>query len=282
MKNIFCLSFIAILTAISIIIPSKAQAIDIIAGATTWYAQGEPIYYNKSKNDIVYYPFQSNSAFLCGPAISVKFNEDFNLTFLYLYGKFNYNGKVYFDGTAAAELEINFKSKRNDADLALNYTLNSYFKVFIGVKYLSFDMQQIIFQSSDAVADKYSYRNQGEHKGIGPGLGIGAVFPIIDNLFLLSNLSGFHLLGTSEKIQFVGISPDGMSLISYEFKSSFKEYGFNANLSLAYYIVSASTAINLGGRLQHIRTDYKDDRFPVKIKQTLRGITLSAAYGFSI
>ncbi|MCL2156182.1 MAG: hypothetical protein FWH53_10995, partial [Leptospirales bacterium] len=80
--------------AISIIIPCKLYAVDISAGASTWYA-----WYKPSGGDKV------DPAFLYGPALSVKFNDDYNLTFVYYYGEYEYNyGRT---------------SKRHDSDLAL-------------------------------------------------------------------------------------------------------------------------------------------------------------------
>ena len=87
MKKILFTTFTAI--CISIIIPCKTYALDITLGATTWYALSE-LYYTQDKspgiinNSLV----KSDPAFLYGPTLAVRFSNDFNITFVYLYGHF--------------------------------------------------------------------------------------------------------------------------------------------------------------------------------------------------
>ena len=105
-----------------------------------------------------------------------------------------------------------------------------------------------------------------DHSGFGPGLGLSAVYPLDDNLFLIANLSGFYF-------------PKGD-----ESQYTFKEYGMNSTLSLAYYIASASTTISLGGRFQYSKATFSPDDISVTprepTKQTFYGITLTATYTF--
>ena len=224
-------SLLIILTTISIIIPAKADAVDITVGATTWYA-----WWDVKQSGV---SMDADPEFLYGPALSVKFNDDFNLTFIYLHGKYDF--EIDQGGPTPEKLKI----KRNDSDLALNYRLNDYFKVFAGIKYMNF-------------------KQEFNHRGIGPGLGLSATYPIADNLFLLGTLSGFYLWGKEED--------------THDGDTKYKEYGFNSTLSLAYYIASASTTISLGGRFQYIKTDWSKDNMTHKIY----GATLTATYSFSI
>ena len=83
MKKLLLLTFIAI----SIITPYKSYAVDITAGLTGWYAWGEQ--YNVQTGDVRNSLVESDPSLLYGPALSVKFSDDFNLTFVFLYGKFN-------------------------------------------------------------------------------------------------------------------------------------------------------------------------------------------------
>ena len=118
-----------------IITPHRAYALDITVGATSWYAQSEQ-YYTQDRNAYFMQDtlVKSNAALLYGPTLAVRLSSDFNLTFVYLYGTFD----------TAKEGGNNVKSKskykRSDSDLALNYRLGDYFKVFIGAKYLSYDI----------------------------------------------------------------------------------------------------------------------------------------------
>lgn len=223
MKKYLLLILIAIF--IGIVIPQKLHAVDISVGASTWYCW----WTGGSPTDE-----EPDPTFLYGPALSVKFNDEFNLTFVYLYGKYDMPG-------------MDDKFKRKDSDLALNYRLNNFFKVFAGLKYLGV---------STTGFDWY---------GVGPGLGLSAAFPVAENLFLLANVSGFHIWSTEDQ--------EGKS------KTHAKGYGINSTLSLAYYIAPASTTISLGGRYQFINSDYKDS----EVETTkFYGVTLAATYTFSI
>ena len=77
------MAFITI--CIGIIIPCKVHAADITVGATTFYAWWDLEQKGHSYN--------TDPGFLFGPALAVKFNDDFNLTFVYLYGKFDFEEK---------------------------------------------------------------------------------------------------------------------------------------------------------------------------------------------
>ncbi|MCL2156069.1 MAG: hypothetical protein FWH53_10420, partial [Leptospirales bacterium] len=70
---------------LSILIPYNVYALDITAGAATWLAWGEQ---HSERSETKYtLDMESSPAFLYGPTLSVKFNEDFNLTFVFLYGR---------------------------------------------------------------------------------------------------------------------------------------------------------------------------------------------------
>ena len=218
MKKLLLLAFIALCTGI--IIPQKLYAVDISVGASTWY-----VWWDRDEVDI-------DPAFLYGPVLAAKFTDNFNMTFVYLHGRFD-----------AKDTANTFTMKRNDSDIALNFRLNNYFKLFAGMKYMS-------------------YSGIGNNTSYGPGLGISATFPILENLFLLANISIIYLWGDN----------DG---------GDFKEQGTNSSLSLAYYIASASTVISLGGRYQEFTTVY-DDNNKSRIKHEFYGVTLTATYTFSI
>ncbi|MCL1864765.1 MAG: porin family protein [Spirochaetes bacterium] len=225
MKHKYSLVLLLIFTAICIVITSsKAYSADITVGATTWYA-----WWDTSGAS-------TDSAFLYGPALGVKFNDDFNLTFVYLYGKFDFE-----------KPGVKTKLKRSDSDLAVNYRLSDYFKVFAGIKYLAASMTEF------------------EHTAYGPGLGLSAALPLYKNIFLLGTLSGFYLWADQEE--------GGVN-------SNPHDYGINTMLSIAYYIAPASTTVSLGGRYQYLKHKVDEDTGPDSEK--FYGITLTATYTFSI
>ena len=271
-----CLLFRFIYVCIGIIIPYKAYAFDITAGATVWYAWGSR-YENVQDYSIrVNNNYAFDPTFFYGPAISVKFTNDFNLTFVYLYSKFDYIENVYED--AGGTYFVKSKIKRSDSDLALNYRLHDYFKVFAGIKYMSYEIKLSYDDIYRGHCD-----SQSEHISIGPGLGVSATYPITENIFLLCTISGFYLFSPGEKFKdnkiYDDTSPKPISMTV-----GYNEYGFNSNISIAYYIAQISTVISLGARFQYFITDYYDyEPFLINsIKNKIYGITLTATYTFSL
>ena len=219
MKKYLLLAFLTISIGI---IPYKAYSIDIAAGAATWYM------WSSEGGDV-------DPGFLIGPAMSIKMNNDYNLTFVYLYGKF----------TATDDDGENYKRKRYDSDLALNYRLNNYFKAFGGLKYFG-------YKSSSARTEFDAY---------GPGFGLSCTYPIIQNLFALGTLSGFVLWSTEDS------AASG--------KDHYASYGLNSNLSLAYYIAHESIAVSVGWRYQYFR-------YGLDGAEMFHGLTMMATYSFEV
>ena len=156
MKKILLLTLIIV--SISIISSSKLHAYDITVGATTWYA-----WMNQYADD---FPTDKmGAALLYGPAVSVKYDEEFNLTFVFLYGRYD-----AFD--------------RKDSDLALNYRWSEFIKVFAGLKYMGY---------TDAFI---------QHNALGPGFGASITYPLTEDIFLLGTLSGLFLFG-NERFDYI-------------------------------------------------------------------------------
>jgi hypothetical protein len=244
------------------------HALDITVGATTWYAQSEQYYAQKSQgsglvgNSLI----KSNPAFLYGPTLAIRFSSDFNLTFVYLYGTFE---------TAKDTGIWRSKSKyeRSDSDLALNYRLGDFFKVFAGIKYLSYDITP-----ADTDYAVFKIKSIDPHTSFGAGVGASVTYPLLDNLFALGTLSVLYLLG-SDKVNIT--DRDGFYPRSIE--NSYNEYGINTTASLAYYIAPISTVISLGGRFQFLRTNYKKNAICLdSMDFMIYGVTLTATYTFSI
>ncbi|MCL1864909.1 MAG: hypothetical protein FWF73_03765 [Spirochaetes bacterium] len=229
MKKFIFLTFITI----SVIITHKSYAVDISAGLTGWYAWGEQ--YNVQTGKVPNSLIESDPSLLCGPALSAKFSDDFNLTFVLLYGEFNAQKD---DGAKREEA----KFTRIDSDLALNYRLNNYLKVFGGLKYLSYGIVPYNeFQN-------FILKKINPHKSFGAGLGLSATIPITGNLFGLATLSGLYLFGNDS---FVTGDMWSLTPVLHDVKLAYNEYGFNSNISVAYYISDISTVISLGWRFQY-------------------------------
>jgi len=258
--------YLLLLICMGIFIPCKIYAVDITVGATTWYARPDDS--------------EIDPAFFLGPALSVKLNDDFNLTFVYLYGKFNMK---------ADDSVTTSKITRQDADFALNYRLADYFKLFGGIKYLK---HSFTYTEEDPGwrflldFDVSKYDTTRTTDSFGPGLGLSVTYPILDNLFLLSTLSGFYLWENYEEKyrKETVVTPAAPPLVPAvtnidEGKKDkiFNSYGCNLTLAIAYHIPSVSTMISLGGRYHRfIKTD------DLSNDTTFYGVTLTATYSFSL
>ena len=279
--------YISLLVLILTIIPYKAHAIDISVGATTWYTWLEQPFASsfQAEEERGLESKKSGPGFLYGPVLSVKFSDDFNLTFVYLYGK--------FDIEKDNDEDIKHKLKRKDSDIALNYKLNNYFKVFGGLKYIGFNISpdREIVLGVDATGTIDSVK----HDGYGPGFGLSATLPIADNIFLLGTVSGFYLWGKESKGFTCESVPPLNTPMFNKIKADCKDRGINSNLSIAYYIAPASTTISLGGRFQYIKTDkykikngsvltgdFRNYQMPDSSTTKFYGITLTATYSFGI
>jgi len=237
MKKITALTFIAAVCCMTIL-RSDVSAAEISAGATTWYSWWD-LKTSGGDGDQ-----EMDPSLLYGPALSLKFSDNYNVTFVFLYGKFDME-----QGEGKDEIT------RYDSDLALNYRLGNYFKLFAGGKYMAYEM------------DEFS------HRSIGPGAGISAVLPIGGSFYLLGNISGLYLWGKHKQDSYNGGSED----IDYN------EYGMNSSISLAYYITPASVTLSLGGRYQIFKTDFEsDDPNNKDMVHHFYGITAAATYSFKI
>jgi hypothetical protein len=234
MKKIIITLFSAALL-MSSVFSHNLSAAAVTVGATTWYSWWNFDMKNSNTSDV-------DPTLLYGPVIAVKFSENYSFTFVYLYGKFDMTEED-------SGIEYTNEMSRTDSDIVINYTLNSYFKIFAGIKYMAYKMPGF------------------EHGGIGPGLGLSFVYPLSQNFFLLGNISGLYIWGKEDS------GSDG--------EDSYNEPGANMGLSIAYYIPEASTTISLGARYQYFKTIYdKTDNHD--ITHQFYGVTLTATYSFNL
>ena len=179
--------------------------------------------------------------FLFGPVMAIGFTDTVSLTGVFLFGTFDTTENDYRD-------TYKYKTKRRDLDIALNFRLNDYFKLFGGIKYIGIDQTMWGWG----------------HYGVGPAFGLGFTAPMSENLFLLGNISYFYLSGTEWNDD------------TDEYDTN--DYGINATLSLAYYINPIT--LSLGVRYQYVVTTYDDSDEDITTK--FYGITLAATYSFNI
>jgi hypothetical protein len=206
----------------------QAAAADVSAGAGFWYANW------KVKSESASRTFDYGSELMYGPVASVKLTDNFSFA-----GSFLVSNKYTADTDGK-------KYRRSDSDLTLNYSLNSYFKIFGGSKFMQFT------------------RGNMYHRAVGPGIGAGFIFPLVGNLFLIGNGS-YSYLG-------YGRVKNGSAV------KEIIEYGYNLNGGFAYYIAAASLTINLGYRYQYYTTEVKN--VSSKSDFIFKGVTASIVYSF--
>ncbi len=211
---------------------TPADAAGVSVGVASWYSWWE---LKSGGNEDV------DPAPLYGPVLGIDFAERWALTSVFLTGEFDVHPLNPLPG-------VEFSYRRYDSDTALNYSLNRYFKVFAGFKYMRYDLKAT---GLDVDVKHISY---------GPGIGLGLTLPLSDSLFAIANISGMYLFGKRQDDQ-----------------DDFVEPGVNTALALAWYIAPLSTTITAGVRYQYFETRTAE----IDTEHRFYGLTLSAVYNFS-
>jgi len=252
MKKILCLLSVSFF-AIMILIPSVVNAADVSVGATAWYATWH-IKSTSSNTNNGGGGGTPNSIMgpelMVGPALSVRFAQDWTLAEVFLYSATKYEMP---NGPGGGKMDI----ARMDSDTTLNYSINRYFKIFPGLKFMRFNY------------------TGGYHESVGPGFGLGTTLPlsvISDNLFVIINGSGAYLFG-EHKSSNSGSSSGSNSV-------GMREYGYNLTAGLAYYFDAISTTVNVGYRYQFFHTKFDNNNNNDDLDHTFQGFNMSVIYSF--
>lgn len=240
---------------LTVIAPLATQALDMSAGIVTWYA-----WWDFPEEE--YENIETDPDFVYGPSVSFNLNDSWSLTSVFLYSHFEAEGTYsYYHVLNPTDpiLPLKYNIDRFDSDTAVNYRINSYFKLYFGIKFTGYFY--------DFTSHPYTYAMEVDHWVLGPGAGLSMALPLGWNFSITGNAGGLCLMGVEK---YSGSGSDSLDV---------RDYGFNTGLSLVYYIEPASTAISLGGRYQYLRIRY-DDGFVNTSK--FYGVTLSASYLFSL
>lgn len=230
-KNVIALFILSMYILLS---GSAVNAADVGVGASFWYADWKM---TPEKIDQYNQESKMDPELMYGPVISAKFSQNWSVAAAFLVSnKYKMNNSGPDSGI-----------RRMDSDTTLNYNINSYFKIFPGIKLMQFTF------------------SDGYHRSGGPGLGAGFIFPIVDSLFLIGNGSGSYLFGQHK-------DPDNS-------KISMREYGYNLSGGLAYYITAASLTVSAGYRYQYFRTTYTETGSS-DLNHAFKGFTASVVYSF--
>ncbi|TAL35961.1 MAG: hypothetical protein EPN93_09180 [Spirochaetes bacterium] len=222
---------------------SGAYATGVNVGVNTWYTQ-----WKLTPTD----NFKSDPSLMYGPVLGVDLAKGWTLTSVLLTGNFK---------VPMPDVNDSFNYRRYDSDTALNYSLLKWLKIFGGVKYMRYEGEK---EGNLLMPFEGGYFT---HASIGPALGVGVTLPVTESLFALVNFSGMYLWG-KEKL------PGNPT-------EKFIESGYNATLSLAYYIASYSTTLIAGVRYQYFKMDF-DSSSIGENENRFYGITASVVYNFNI
>ncbi|MGB4267573.1 MAG: hypothetical protein WBK20_00180 [Spirochaetota bacterium] len=211
-----------------LIVSIPLYANDLSIGISGWYADWKMVNADNStrKMDPVLY---------LGPSIAYQFSEKWSVTFVGLVTAKQYEMTDEYETT---------KIRRYDNDLALNYQLHRFIKIFAGAKYLGFTFKD------------------GKHYGAGPGGGIGVTIPLVNNFYMLGNASLLYLWGTHEDN-----NPS----------KDFTEFGYNVAAQIAYYAASLGVTASLGYRYQYFKSRYDTDE---EDEHTFKGFTVLLVKSF--
>jgi hypothetical protein len=188
-----------------------------------------------------------NPALMYGPVLGLDLGREWSLNSVFLMGNFRWE--------TPTQDTYDF---RYDSDTTLNYSVFRWLKVFAGFKYMRYDEDL----SNEPMYVPFAERDFSSY-AYGPGLGLGLTIPLSGSLFVLGNFSGLYLWGKW--------SGDSMTFI---------DKGYNAALSLAYYLPWLPMTITAGYRYQLIKETSHDYTGGYALSK-FSGFTLSAVYHFS-
>ncbi len=241
------IKLLVILFLLTAVMPATiAHAYDLSVGGATWYSWWE-IDTVKGGED------GDDSALLYGPLFSFSFSDKWSVSGVFLYGHYEFQ----FPSDSKEDVY------RFDSDLVLNYRVASLVKVFAGAKIMGYKWKLSTLSGTD---DGLSYN-------VGPAIGVGFTIPLTTSLYALANVSGLYARGKNTVNSDTGNDKESLS----------SAYGGNGTLTLAWYIASASTSINLGGRYQYFYLMHDNsESFEYEAHNHIYGVTLSAVYTFDL
>jgi len=253
----FIFSIACMLMFITVFLPVSGSAMGLSVGASTWYTEWNDYEDGSKSSDI-------DSFFLYGPLLSLKLNNDFSLSTLFLYGKTEVTFPFDDENLSPA---YTLDSTRIDSDTGISYRLNSVFKVVAGFKYMWYKTEGGVYASSVDV-----YDTETNFTTYGPAFGINGTFSLGNSFYLNASISGMYLWWKTTT------EAEGISLDDEKYNA----VGINTGLSLLYYISAASVTLSLGGRYQIISDEIGEDGYLWDNRGEFYGITLSAIYSFQI
>src|SRR4030042_126970 len=192
--------------------------------------------------------------------LTLDLSSRINLTSIFVVGKYRLRASVleFFPNRYVTLFTISSHPDigiyKFDFDSTLNIMLNRFLKLFCGIKYQHYSYNKADLLREDfSIGGLYIYtREKVVYHGLSCGIGLGFNVMLVQNLYLLWNVSGLiqkpiMMRRRSEYLLFAsGIFPIKERLIPEYYAA-----GANTSLSFAYVIDPLSTTISLGFRYQY-------------------------------
>ncbi len=251
------IAFFVILTA-SFSLPTRSHAAGMSIGPYVWYAWWIPSFkeYSEGKNlpfGVTNPSFTMNPAFLYGPMLSFNWGN-WSWSNVLVLGQ--YSSKSKFNSISITPPPLmptrgSNKTWKFDLDSTINYSVNKNIKIFIGFKYQHYNYKgtQYINFGPAAILNKIS----DTYHGFGLGFGTGFTFHLVENLFLIWNLSitGYCPFIKSRQTGMIMFPTYNQPLNNPKEQIS-TAFGPNSTLTFAYYIPKANLTLSLGFRYQYM------------------------------
>jgi hypothetical protein len=299
-----CLRFF-LFTVIVLASSSMARAVTLSVGANLWYNWWIPSFRlghlesvadgpNSSPPPDRYLAYSFTDArdadtlstVTGGPALSIRIDR-FSLSTVLVYAYYGdrsggiSTGRNYFllpawsPAAYASYGQSYLTIRRWDSDTTLSYSLTPMVSLLLGLKIQSYQLKART--ASPAGVTKSSDR----FLTAGPGLGAGLTIPLVSDIFLIWNNTGFVLWSRQDASKNV-LMPLG--LVNYYDDGSYIGLGVTSAIAGAWVLPSVSTTLALGFRYQMLWYRRLDDRpgfvnIDRKIDHNL-GLTFSAIYTF--
>ncbi len=281
-------------------------AMEIIAGAKVWYANWVPWLRDAGQTaEDRYFGFQNvetGGGWMYGVSASMRFTDNISLSVSYLYGVLDSSYEHADQGIIGGE-DIEFyqtgtaEITRQDLDTALNYSVMSWLKVFIGYKYqpIDIDTDQVGAEHVySPVVNNYFKKMTQKVEVVNhcPALGFGVSYPLTDMFVLNASFSLLYLTGSMDYKLKIRAYPDAdisqPPLGSGDIRGEMDLSGWGFSIDPSIVILLKENIILVAGfRYQMIEVDgdFRSEGSSEEISYTdmkdhIYGAYLSAMYRF--
>lgn len=261
MKKIFQkLLFSVIISCFLVLsVSATATAGTVMVGVKSWTAAWDSWMGNDAVESFPGSSADNGYGMMAGPVIGYQTDDklwSFSAAFLALN---HFTQDITLDMTSIGYPKEDFEAELNrmDFDFAVNYAFNDNFKFFAGYKIQTYDIEFSSSQSPKITIEMTAHM---------PTIGVGAVYPLMDNLVASGQFGLLYTIPGDSTTKVLGASE----------KTKMKnKFGFNFELGVNFMVVD-NLILQAGFRYQQITIQAKEDDKADDDK--FYGLTLGAVY----